>query len=273
MDRLSSLTTFMNPYHTTMSLFALSKAVKELLRGGAESQCRDFDRQKSFPTCVLERHPDLDVIGWWVDDATGFSEAVGLSVKTLKSGINRFAGSGVKGQAEWLQEAKLDAMPELIQRYIDQLEVAATRDVADNMELHNTLVDEGLSTHEAKWHVFYLCNSSIEAAALKRGMASVADLSEVFSAEYDGMGGMPQWTGHGPVGTVCAGHAQLQLLRRLVVQLLHGLRGSNSLCVCVCVFVSLFSGRVFVFFAKPGEAILIVSGAQEDGPWVPGTWC
>jgi hypothetical protein len=173
-------------FAVSRSLFQFPKVLKELLRGGLEGPCRDYDISSSFPRAILSRHPSLLSIQSWVN---GSASVDGLTRDQLKKFVNAAAGIGDSGIQQWLQSVGLSNLPAYCIQYLSDIKLAMQKDCDENAHLADCIRSTfvGLSDRDVKNKVFYLLNSRWERNQIDEAARLVGDVAEVVSYEYDGL--------------------------------------------------------------------------------------
>ena len=187
----------MPAYCATRSIFAAPKWYKEYVRPDMVS---DFDRRASFPSVILARYPDLDIIREWINDKSKCVEACGLpaneeNLKALKEFCNAAGGSGQPVMDQFLAATGLTEAPAFCLRYREAVRYAKERDCQKEEHLVEILRKEGYSNNDIGNKVHYICNERTEREELDAALDAVGNDADVVSLESDGCPCMPKGEG------------------------------------------------------------------------------
>ena len=186
-EHLQAMQRLMPRWHARRSAFAAPRLLRQLIRGGCEGPCRDFDLARSFPSMILARHPAMSHIRQYVEDPQAAAQAAGVTLTALKDIINSAAGCGQRRVQAWLSQHGLTAPPQWVKEYLEQVRAAALADYCIHPELAAQLKQMGFNEHEVINRLHYILNAEQEREVIDNAVDATRDVAEVCSFECDGL--------------------------------------------------------------------------------------
>ena len=176
-------------YNCTRAIFTYRKAVKELLRGGKESEdtVRDYDISCSFSRAFLDRHPWASSVGMWVTGEL-LGQLQGIPREVAKDFVNRCFGLGERGMREWCEAHGFSSVPEPLMRYHGDIQKGMDIDMERHGDKARKIQSQtGKTGWALKVAVAYVLNSMFERKTLEDAASRLRGLADVCCWELDGM--------------------------------------------------------------------------------------
>ena len=179
----------MNIWQATRALHSGPKFYKEIARG---LTVMDADRPKSFPNTIHDRYPDLVHVEMWCKDPAHFAAEAGFDIsdpdqyKICKEFVNSAAGSGKTFEDTWLHNAGLSTLPGILQKYRNELRVAAERDCVARPDLVEAIKKPAMTISQIQNKVHYVVNSEMERRDSEEALERRAALCRTVAFESDG---------------------------------------------------------------------------------------
>ncbi len=185
----------MTRFHASRGNFAAPWQYKQIMRGGLEGPCLDFDISKSFARAMRHRYPHLTIFSLWIDSPEEFAEQSGITVDLAKEFCNSCVGCGQAFVNEFLGKASLDALPERLEEYWSATKEVMRLDKENHPDLFKLICSQGHSDRDASCKLTFVLNSFFERELVDNVLSSVTgeDTTDksINSVECDGIVLMP----------------------------------------------------------------------------------